>query len=146
MFKRRLSLFCSVVILFVVLLLFLGTAKAAKTLYIGGTMSLTGPYSQDSAAMLVAFEDYVKYVNETKRLSPWSNEKFPADITLEVLWRDDEVKPAKALTIYEELKTKGILVYRISGSPIALALKDRLNEDKMGATSMASGPYLLKPL
>jgi branched-chain amino acid transport system substrate-binding protein len=64
---------------------------------------------------------------------------------LEVLWRDDEVKPAKALTIYEELKAKGILVYRISGSPIALALKDRLNEDHLGATSMASGPYLLKP-
>jgi hypothetical protein len=49
------------------------------------------------------------------------------------------------LTIYEELKAKGILVYRCSGSPIALALKDRLNEDKMGATSMATGPYLLKP-
>jgi hypothetical protein len=126
-------------------LLFPAGGNAAKILYIGGTMSLTGPYSQDSAAMLVAFEDYVKYVNETKLLSPWSNEKFPADITLEVLWRDDEVKPAKALTIYEELKSKGILVYRISGSPIALALKDRLNEDHMGATSMASGPYLLKP-
>ena len=36
-------------------------------------------------------------------------------------------------------------VYRISGSPIALALKDQLNQDHMGATSMASGPYLLKP-
>jgi branched-chain amino acid transport system substrate-binding protein len=145
MSKMRLSLFCSGIILFVALLLFPGSVRAAKTLYIGGTMSLTGPYSQDSAAMLVAFEDYVKYVNETKLLAPWRTEKFPADITLEVLWRDDEVKPAKALTIYEELKTKGILVYRISGSPIALALKDRLNEDKMGATSMASGPYLLKP-
>jgi branched-chain amino acid transport system substrate-binding protein len=145
MIKMRLALFASVIILLVASLLFPGSAKAAKILYIGGTMSLTGPYSQDSAAMLVAFENYVKYVNETKLMSPWSNEKFPADITLEVLWRDDEVKPAKALTIYEELKAKGILVYRISGSPIALALKDRLNEDRMGATSMASGPYLLKP-
>jgi len=108
-------------------------------------MSLTGPYAEDSAAVLAAFEDYAKYVNETKNLAPWRKEKFPADITLEVLWRDDELKPAKALTIYEELKAKGILVYRCSGSPIALALKDRLNEDKMGATSMATGPYLLKP-
>ena len=143
--KMRLALFASVTVLLAVTLLFPGGANAAKTLYIGGTMSLTGPYSQDSAAMLVAFEAYVKYINETKQLAPWRTEKFPSDITLEVLWRDDEVKPAKALTIYEELKAKGILVYRISGSPIALALKDRLNEDSMGATSMASGPYLLKP-
>ena len=38
-----------------------------------------------------------------------------------------------------------MLVYRISGSPIALALKDRLKQDNMGATSMATGPYLMKP-
>ncbi len=125
--------------------LFPDSANAQKKLYISGTQSLTGPYAEDSAAVLTAFEDYAKYVNETKNLAPWRKEKFPADITLEVLWRDDELKPAKALTIYEELKAKGILVYRCSGSPIALALKDRLNEDKMGATSMATGPYLLKP-
>jgi len=128
------------------LLLFSPNANAAgKTLYIGGTMSLTGPYAEDSAAILTAYEDYVKYVNETKRLAPWRNEKWPADITLEVLWRDDELKPAKALAIYEELKAKGILVYRASGSPIALALKDRLNQDGFGAPSMATGPYLMTP-
>ena len=53
--------------------------------------------------------------------------------------------PAKALTIYEELKAKGILVYRASGSPTALALKDRLNEDKIGAPSMSTGAFLLTP-
>jgi ABC-type branched-subunit amino acid transport system substrate-binding protein len=127
-------------------LLFSPNAGAAgKTVYIGGTMSLTGAYAEDTAAILTAFEDYVKYVNETKRLASWRNEKWPADINLELLWRDDELKPAKALSIYEELKGKGMLVYRISGSPIALALKDRLNQDHMGATSIASGPYLLKP-
>jgi hypothetical protein len=31
----------------------------AKTVYIGGTMSLTGPYAEDSAAVLAGFEDYV---------------------------------------------------------------------------------------
>jgi branched-chain amino acid transport system substrate-binding protein len=132
-------------IILVGLLTFPAGANAQKKLYISGAQSLTGPYAEDSAAVLAAFEDYAKYVNDTKNLAPWRKEKFPADITLEVLWRDDELKPAKALTIYEELKGKGILVYRGSGSPIVLALKDRLNEDKMGATSMATGPYLLKP-
>ncbi len=118
---------------------------AEKTIYVGGTQSLTGPFAEDSAAVLAAFEDYVTYVNETKKLAPWREETFPADIKLEVMWRDDELKPAKALSIYEELKGKGMLVARISGSPIALALKDRLWEDRMGATSMATGPYYLSP-
>jgi hypothetical protein len=132
------------VIASLVVLLGIPTAYA-KTLYVGGTQSLTGPFAEDSAAVLAAFEDYVKYVNATKKLAPWRTEKWPADITLEVLWRDDELKPAKALPIYEELKAKGMLVARISGSPIALALKDRMWEDHMGATSMATGPYYLSP-
>jgi len=117
----------------------------AKTLYVGGTMALTGAYAEDTAAVLAGYQDYVKYVNETKRMAPWRKEKFPADITLKLLWRDDELKPPKALTIYEELKAKGMLVFRCSGTPQTLALKDRLYADGFGAPSMATGPYLLKP-
>lgn len=136
-------LVCSIVLILGWLLVPLQAAE--KSVYVGGTMSLTGPYAEDSEAILVAFQDYVKYVNETKHLAPWRKETWPADVTVELLWRDDELKPAKALDIYEELKAKGMLVYRISGSPIALALKDRLKQDGMGATSMATGPYLLTP-
>ena len=117
----------------------------AKTLYLGGTYAITGPYAEDTKVILAAYEDYAKYVNETKKMAPWSKEKFPADINLEVLWRDDELQPPKALSIYEELKAKGILVYRISSSPVALALKDRMNKDSMGATGMVSGPFLMTP-
>src|SRR5271157_517160 len=113
-------------------LFMLPASGSAKSVYIGGTMSLTGPYAEDSAAVLAGFEDYVKYVNDTKMMAPWRKEKWPSDIPVELLWRDDELKPAKALSIYEELKAKGILVYRASGSPIALALKDRLKQDNMG--------------
>mgnify|MGYP001038893268 FL=1 len=83
-----------------VIVLLGGSTLYAKTLYVGGTQSLTGPFAEDSAAVLAAFEDYVKYVNTTKKLAPWRTENLPADITLEVLWRDDELKPAKALPIY----------------------------------------------
>ena len=136
---------CVVVLLVAASLTPAGAQTAKKVLYIGGTMSLTGPYAEDSAAVLAGFQDYVRYVNETKKMAPWRKERFPTDITLELLWRDDELQPAKALSIYEELKAKGILVYRCSGSPIALALKSRLMQDNMGATSMATGPYLLNP-
>ncbi len=128
------------------LLLFPPSAGAAgKTLYIGGSMGLTGAYAENVAAVLAAFEDYGKYVNETKRLAPWRNEKWPADITLQVLWRDDELKAAKALSNYEDLKGKGILVFQVSGSPVALALKERLNADHMGSVSFTSGAYLMEP-
>jgi branched-chain amino acid transport system substrate-binding protein len=145
MAKTRWMLTAGAIILMVAASLLPVSANAEKILYVGGTQSLTGPFAEDSAAVLAAIEDYVNYVNETKKLAPWREEKFPADIKLEVLWRDDELKPAKALSIYEELKGKGMLVARISGSPIALALKDRMWEDHMGATSMATGPYYLSP-
>ena len=115
------------------------------TLYIGGTQSLTGAYAEDSAALLAGMQDYVDYVNETKMLAPWRTEAFPDNVTLEVLWRDDELNVDKALSIYEELKANGILTYRCSGTSMAMALLDRLNEDRIGATSMASGPYLMAP-
>jgi ABC-type branched-subunit amino acid transport system substrate-binding protein len=145
MVKMRWMLAVSAIILVGATSLLPVSAHAAKILYVGGTQSLTGPFAEDSAAVLAAIQDYVKYVNETKLLAPWRKDKFPADVTLEVMWRDDELKPAKALPIYEELKAKGMLVARISGSPIALALKDRMWEDQMGATSMATGPYYLSP-
>jgi ABC-type branched-subunit amino acid transport system substrate-binding protein len=136
----------SVIVLLLVSLFVPASSEAAgKSVYVGGTMSLTGPYAEDSAAILQAYEDYVKYVNETKRLAPWRNEKWPADVNIELLWRDDELKPAKALSIYEELKAKGILVYRASGSPTALALKDRLKQDGFGAPSMSTGAFLMEP-
>jgi ABC-type branched-subunit amino acid transport system substrate-binding protein len=145
MVKIRWALVVSTLIMLVASSLFPASASAEKKLYVGGTMALTGAYAEDTAAVLAGYQDYVKYVNETKMLAPWRNVRFPADITLELLWRDDELKPPKAITIYEELKGKGMLVFRGSGSPQVKALKDRLFEDGFGAPSMASGPYLLKP-
>jgi ABC-type branched-subunit amino acid transport system substrate-binding protein len=119
---------------------------AQKTLYIGGTMSLTGAYAEDSAAELAAMEDYANYVNDNHITAPWYTDRtFPTDIKLEVLWEDDALDPTKALSNYEELKAKGLLVEHGSGSPQVLALMDTLNEDRVGATTMAVGPYLLSP-
>ena len=120
-------------------------APPQVTLYIGGTMSLTGAYAEDTAAVLAGYEDYAKYVNETHKLAPWRTETFPANVTLEVLYRDDELKAAKMLPIYEELKAKGMLVYRIGSSDAAYALMESLEEDRIGAVTMATGPYLLSP-
>jgi hypothetical protein len=115
------------------------------TLYLGGTMSLTGAYAEDTAAVLAGYEDYARYVNETHKLAPWRTGTFPENVTLEVMWRDDELKAAKMLPIYEELKAAGMLVYRIGSSDSAYALMERLEEDRIGAVTMATGPYLMSP-
>ena len=115
------------------------------TIYIGGSFPLTGPYPEDGAAVLKGFQDYAAYVNETHKLAPWRDETFPENITLEVKFLDDEASPEKALTSYEALQAEGLTFYRISGSAIATAMLEVLETDQVGATTMASGPYLLTP-
>ncbi len=116
------------------------------TLYIGGTFALTGAYAEDCAAVLAGFQDYAKYVNDNHIIAPWyTDKKIPTNINFEVLWGDDQLAADKALTIYDDLKSKGLLVERITGSPEGLALKSRLNEDRVGATSQSCSPAYLSP-
>jgi len=119
-------------------------AAAPYTAKLGGTFALTGAYAEDCAAILAGFQDYAKYVNDNHVLAPWyTDRKIPNNVTVDVLWADDELKPDKCLTIYEDLKTKGLMVERVSGSPQGLALVQKLAEDKIGATSQAAGSWLL---
>jgi branched-chain amino acid transport system substrate-binding protein len=124
------------------------TTVAAEpvTLYIGGTFALTGAYAEDCAADLAGFQDYVKWVNDNKMVAPWYPDKtIPANVTFEVKWGDDALDPAKALTIYDQLKGEGLLTERITGSPQGMALKDLLIEDQIGATGQSSNPAYLDP-
>jgi|WetSurMetagenome_2_1015567.scaffolds.fasta_scaffold06033_3 ABC-type branched-subunit amino acid transport system substrate-binding protein len=135
-----------------------GTATTAATtppttvgepmkLYVGGTFALTGAYAEDCAAVLAGFEDYVKYVNDNKIIAPWYTDRvIPANLTFELKWGDDALAPDKALTIYEEQKSAGMLVNRVTGSPEGMAMKDLLIADKMGVTSQSmSAAYLTPP-
>jgi ABC-type branched-subunit amino acid transport system substrate-binding protein len=122
------------------------TPVVAKTLYVGGTFALTGAYAEDCAAVLAGFQDYVKYVNDNKIIAPWhTDKKIPASIKFELLWADDALAADKTLTIYDDFKSKGMLVERISGSPEGMALKDKLMEDNIGATGQSASPAYLAP-
>jgi ABC-type branched-subunit amino acid transport system substrate-binding protein len=123
------------------------TVGEPMTLYVGGTFALTGAYAEDCAAVLAGFEDYVKYVNDNKIIAPWYTDRvIPANLTFELKWGDDALAPDKALTIYEEQKSAGMLVTRVSGSPEGMAMKDLLIADKIGATSQSmSAAYLTPP-
>lgn len=115
------------------------------TVLIGGSFPLTGPYPEDGAAVLAAFQHYAEWVNDNHKMSPWSTDSFPENVILEVVQLDDGVSPATAQTNYETLKGQGLKMFRMSGSGIATAMMDTLLNDDYAATTMASGPYLVTP-
>jgi hypothetical protein len=122
------------------------SAAAAKpvTVNLGGTFAVTGAYAEDVAACLNGYQDYAKWVNENHIIAPWyPDKKIPANWNINVMWADDQLAPDKALTIYDQQKSAGILVERVSGSPEGLALINKFADDNMGATSQAAGPWVL---
>ena len=112
--------------------------------YIGGTFPLTGPYPEDGAAVLEAFQNYAAWVNANDKISPWGP-AFPEDIVLNVTFLDDGANPATASTNYATMMAAGYKQFRVSGSGIATAMRDTLITDEVAATTMASGPYLVTP-
>ncbi len=121
------------------------TPAKPYTVNLGGTFALTGAYAEDVAACLQGYQDYAKWVNENHILAPWyASKPIPQNWTVNIMWADDQLAPDKALTIYDQQKSAGILVERVSGSPEGLALMQRFADDNMGATSQAAGPWALK--
>lgn len=114
------------------------------TVLIGGSFPLTGPYPEDGAAVLAAFQNYAEWVNDNHKTSPWGP-SFPENVILEVVQMDDGASPPTAQTNYATLKGQGLKMFRIGGSGIATAMKDTLIADEVAATTMASGPYLVTP-
>ena len=122
------------------------TTAAAQTMYIGGTFAMTGAYAEDTTAVLNGFQDYAKYVNDNHIIAPWYTDRtLPTNVTVQVLWGDDQLAADKALTIYDDLKSKGLLVERVSSTAEGLALKEKMNSDRVGATSQATSPAYLSP-
>ncbi|MGD0794077.1 MAG: ABC transporter substrate-binding protein [Dehalococcoidales bacterium] len=122
------------------------TTAAAQTMYIGGTFAITGAYAEDTTAVLNGFLDYAKYVNDNHIIAPWYTDRtLPSNVTVQVLWGDDQLAADKALTIYDDLKSKGLLVERVSSTAEGLALKEKMNSDRVGATSQATSPAYLSP-
>jgi len=121
-----------------------GDGGPEGAIYIGGTFPLTGPYPEDGAAVLEAFQNYAAWVNANHKISPWGP-AFPADVVLNVTYLDDGANPATASTNYATMMAAGYKQFRVSGSGIATAMRDTLITDEVAATTMASGPYLVTP-
>jgi hypothetical protein len=121
-----------------------GEVGPEGTAYIGGTFPLTGPYPEDGAAVLAAFQHYAEWVNDNHKISPWGA-AFPEGVVLEVTFLDDAAALVTAQTNYDTMMAAGYKQFRVSGSAIATGMKDQLITDEVAATTMASGPYLVVP-
>jgi hypothetical protein len=118
--------------------------EPAGIAYIGGTFPLTGPYPEDGAAVLEAFQNYAQWVNANHKISPWGP-AFPEDVVLNVTFLDDGASAGTAPTNYATMMAAGYKQFRVSGSAIAQSMKNTLVVDEVAATTMASGPYLVSP-
>jgi hypothetical protein len=150
MFKVKLVLIALLLVTVGVLPVLAGCAGGGAapcsnyTILIGGSFPLAGgPYPEDGEAVLDAFQDYAQWVNANDKISPWSSDTFPSNITLQVVSMNDMAAPGTAATCYATLKAAGLKVFRISGSGIGSAMKAQLFSDQCGATSMASGAWVL---
>lgn len=112
------------------------------TIFIGGSFPLTGPYPEDGLSVLDAFQDYAQWVNDNDKISPWGA-SFPSNITLHVVWADDAASLTTAQQKYTAFKAAGLMVFRISGTAVGSGMKAQLFGDQCGATSMASGAWVL---
>jgi hypothetical protein len=121
-----------------------GEGGPSGTAYIGGTFPLTGPYPEDGAAVLLAFQNYAAWVNANHKISPWGP-AFATNVTLSVTFLDDSASSATAPTNYAAMMAAGYKQFRVSGSAIATSMRDTLITDEVAATTMASGPYLVSP-
>jgi ABC-type branched-subunit amino acid transport system substrate-binding protein len=122
---KILSIFC--VSLFLLLLLGNFTIggdayaqKSAKKIKIGMALDLTGLY-QDSWG-LIAAQDYIKWVNETR---------YIPGVELEVMWSDTGGSLDKGLAFFKHEKEAGCMVVQHATTGENVALKKLLEEAKI---------------
>jgi hypothetical protein len=119
------------------------------TILIGGSFPLTLAYPEDGYAVMDAYQDYVQWINANDKISPWSSDTLPSNITWVVVaapaGQDDTGAGPNAVTLakgfYATDKAAGLKVWRISGSGIGAAMKSQLFGDQCGAVSQASGAW-----
>jgi len=113
------------------------TPVSGKTVKMGCPQDLTGPYAKDCKATLLGYQDYMRYANEEGLL--------PGGVTVELLWADTGSETPKILAVYEDLITKGVLLYREHGTMDHLALMERHKEAQMACLTHAPTPVAMWP-
>ena len=83
---------------------------------------LTGPYASVGAPLLAGFTDYMEMTNEKGGID---------GVPIQVLWADTKADAALSTAAYKRFKTEGILCLSCMVTPVALAVKTLVNEDKI---------------
>ncbi len=106
------------------------TAQTKGEILIGEQCDRTGPTQIVGIRLCAAVQDYINLVNSKGGVEGW---KIKVD---EI---DHEYKVPPGMEAYERDKKDGAVSYMIYGTPHAQALNQKLNEDKIPATSPGFG-------
>jgi branched-chain amino acid transport system substrate-binding protein len=105
-------------------------AQQKGEILIGEQCDRTGPTQIVGIRLCAAVQDYINVVNAKGGVEGW---------TIKVEEIDHEYKVPPGMEAYERAKKNGAVSYMIYGTPHAQALNQKLNEDKMPATSPGFG-------
>jgi len=108
----------------------------AVVITIGNLTDLTGPASVAMTTINMGLEDLVRYYNEQKLIP---------GVRLEVLHYDGQYDPSKDIPGYERLKEKGADIIFTPVASAVIALKPRLEADRMVLFTVAPSKGAVEP-
>ena len=107
-----------------------GSAGTKDAITVGALCPRTGPVEIIGTNLCVGFADYVELINSKGGLEGHEIKLVDIDYAYEV---------PKGVAAYEEMKRQGTVVIVCGGTPIALALNDRITADKIPCVTPGFG-------
>jgi branched-chain amino acid transport system substrate-binding protein len=105
-------------------------AAQQKEVIIGVQCDRTGPTQITGVVLCPAMEDYYALVNSKGGVDGWK---------IKPLEVDNQYKVPQAVEAYEHMKAEGAVLMTLYGTPMTVALNQRLEQDKIATTSPGFG-------
>jgi len=106
---------------------------SVKVAYLG---DLTGPYAAVGAPLIKGFTDYIEMINDRGGID---------GVPVEAKWADTKADAALTISAYKRFKAQGVLTMSCMVTPVALAVRSLLNEDKIPGINQSATLSLYMP-
>ena len=104
---------------------------------IGLPIDLSGPLAIQGRPTLEVMQDYVKYINTEK--GGLQGHK------LELMWGDTKLEVPQIISVYERFKNNGAVGVFTCSTPGDMALRAKVDADRIPAVSVSGNLFALKP-
>jgi len=110
--------------------------KKPTTVKIAYLADLTGPYAAVGAPLVEGWTDYIELINERGGID---------GVPIQALWADTRADAALTTAAYKRFKAQGVLTVSCMVTPVALAIRTLVNEDKIPGINQSATLSLYVP-